>query len=88
MKTHQEKLYQKVMYPKLFGRDYKKNTYEPIEISSDNRSLRKQRELRTDKDTLDAANKYGRDRTKYKPGNQSGIQFSQKDTQTDELNEL
>lgn len=88
MKVHQEKLYQKVMYPKLFGHDYKKDTYGPIEVSNDNRSLRKQRELRTDKDTLDTANKYGRDRTKYKPGNQSGIQFSQKDTQTDELEDV
>lgn len=87
MKAHQERLYQKLMYPKLFGKEFKKDTYSPIELSNDKRSLRKQNTLDTDADVLDKANTYGRNRTKYKKGNQSGIQFSQKDTDS-ELNEL
>lgn len=83
MKVHQERLYQKIMYPALFGKQFKKDTYEPINVSNDNRSLRKQNQLKTDKDTLDKSNQYGADRTKYKKGNQSGIQFSQKDNDED-----
>lgn len=86
MMVHQERLYQKIMYPALFGVEYKSTDHVPINVSNDKRSLRKQNQLHTDKDVLDKANKYGKDRTLFKKGNQSGIRFTQKDN--DELDEL
>ena len=68
IKDHYSKLYQTIIYPAVYGKEYE----EPIQmdIFDDNGNLE------TDKDTIDKSNQYGRDRTKFQKGNTKGVRFA------------
>lgn len=65
MEKHYQNLYADIIFPAIFGRKYE----EPTQMSFDDT-------LSTDSDTLDKANKYGRERTQFKKGNEMGIRFA------------
>lgn len=77
IKDHYERSYTELIYPKLYGREYE----EPVQLGL------------FDKDELnnmdvDQANQYGSTRTRFKKGNQSGIQFTKNETPDDDQIEL
>lgn len=67
MEKHYPKMYADKIYPAIYGKEYE----EPVQIT-----LFDTDELDSTKDTIDVANKWRKDSTKFKPGNQSGIQFA------------
>lgn len=67
MEKHYQKLYADIIYPAVYGKPYE----EPVQLSIDDDDS-----LATDTDTIDTANIYGRDRTRFKTGNQQGVKFA------------
>lgn len=65
MEKHYQNLYADIIFPAIFGRKYE----EPTQMTFDDT-------LSTDSDTLDKANKYGRERTQFQRGNEKGIRFA------------
>ncbi len=96
MREHMSSLYQKVIYPAIFDREYippepddTENDFidtetniedEPEDSFDDN--------LDTDEDTIDTSNKWARTKNQFKKGNQSGIQFAspKKELDIDSIN--
>lgn len=78
MEKHYAKLYADVMFPAIFGRDYE----EPVQMSFDDMD---DDTLHTDKDTLDTANKYNQERTKFQHGNTQGIRFAPNNKNDDQI---
>lgn len=78
MESHYQKLYADIIYPAIYGKDYE----EPVELVIDEPD-----ELATDTDTevIDVANKYNKERTQFKQGNQAGIRFSKSDDVDNQL---
>ena len=72
-------MYVDAMYPKIFDMEYE----EPVQLSLDDME-----DIETDTDTIDAANEYGRTRTQFKKGNQSGVQFAPKPSQEENPDDL
>ena len=81
IRTHQERLYQNVIYPAIFDKEY----IPPEELESEvpEKDLLDADDyeddddiLISDEDTIDTSNKWARTKTQFKPGNQSGIQFA------------
>ena len=81
IRTHQERLYQNVIYPAIFDKEY----IPPEELESEvpEKDLLDANDyeddddiLISDEDTIDTSNKWARTKTQFKPGNQSGIQFA------------
>ena len=79
MEKHYQKLYADIMFPAIFGRDYE----EPVQLSIDD--IDSDNTLHTDSDTLDIANKYNQDRTRFQKGNTQGIRFAPKEENDDQL---
>lgn len=79
MEKHYQKLYADIIYPALFDRDYE----EPVQLSIDD--AEGDTNLHTDNDTLDKANKFNQDRTKFQKGNQQGVRFANDDTNDNQL---
>ena len=79
MEKHYKKLYADVMFPAIFGRDYE----EPVQLSIDD--IDSDDTLHTDSDTLDTANKYNQDRTRFQKDNQQGIRFASNSTNDDQM---
>ena len=77
MEQHYQKMYADIIYPAIYGKAYE----EPVQLSIDDED-----ELidDNDTDTLDAANKYNQERTKFQKGNEKGIRFAAKDPEPDE----
>jgi hypothetical protein len=73
MEKHYKKLYADIIYPAIFGTEYE----EPVQLSIDD--MDNDGTLTTDKDTLDRANIYNKERTKFQKGNTQGIRFAPKD---------
>ena len=67
METHYQRMYADKIYPAIYGKEYE----DPVQIT-----LFDTDELDTTSDTIDTANKWRRDSTRFKPGNQSGVQFA------------
>ena len=55
---------------------------QPVQLSLDDEESD---ELKTNKGTLDISNKYGRERTQFKPGNKQGIRFAPKQEPDNQL---
>ena len=70
MEKHYKKLYADVIFPAIFDRDYD----EPVQLSIDD--MDSDNTLRTDSDTIDVANKYNQERTKFQKGNTQGVRFA------------
>lgn len=79
MEKHYNKLYADVIYPAIFEKDYQ----EPVQLSIDD--IDGDNTLSTDSDTLDKANKYNQERTKFQKGNTQGIRFASNDVDDDQL---
>lgn len=69
MEKHYEKMYQTVIYPAVYGKDYEE---VQLDIFDDS-------EMPTDKQDLNTSNDYGRRRTQFAKGNATRFQPSSKD---------
>ena len=67
MEKHHERLYQKIIYPAIWKKEYE----EPEQLSL----FDDEDELATDTDTIDTSNVYARTKNQFKKGNTSGIRF-------------
>lgn len=74
MEKHYNKLYADIIYPAVYGRKYE----EPVQLTLDDTDT-----LATDTDTIDAANKYSKERTQFQKGNDQGVRFA-KNTEEDD----
>ncbi len=75
IKNHNEKLYADVIYPTLYGTEYKKDvqlSIDDIENQDD--------ELASDETDIDISNKEAEERGKFKRGNTSGYRFTSDDS--------
>ena len=72
MEKHYQKLYADIIYPAVFGRTYQ----EPVQLSFDDIDSNDELATDSDTDTLDKANKYNQDRTKFQKGNTKGVRFA------------
>lgn len=79
MEKHYQKLYADIIFPAIFDRDYE----EPVQLSLDD--VEGDDNISTDSDTLDKANKFNQDRTKFQKGNQQGIRFASNDENEDQM---
>lgn len=70
MKGHYERLYADIIYPAVYGEKFE----EPVQLTIDDTD-----ELDDGQETIDISNKEAANRGKFKPGNQSGIQFAPKE---------
>lgn len=84
MQKHYERLYADVMYPALYGKKYEK----PVQLSIDDIDTDDTLAGEEDTDTLDAANKYNQDRTKFQKGNTKGVRFAKEDKPNEDQIEL
>lgn len=74
MEKHYPKMYYDIMYPAIYGREYD----EPVQLSIGDTD-----ELVTDTETVDAANVYNKERTKFQKGNEQGIRFAKDPNKSD-----
>lgn len=70
MEKHYNRLYADIIYPSIYGKPYE----EPVQLSIDDMGA--DDELQTDTDTIDKANIYNQDRTRFQKGNTQGIRFA------------
>ena len=70
MQRHYPKMYADIIYPAIYGEEY----VEPVQTTFDDTD-----ELKDTSDVIDQANIERKDSTKFKPNNQSGVQFARKD---------
>ncbi len=70
MEKHYQRLYADIIYPAVYGKKYE----EPVQLDlfTDDDTLD------TEKDTIDASNKYAADKNKFKQGNTQGVRFAPK----------
>jgi hypothetical protein len=73
MEIHNERLYADIIYPAIYQSPFEDDVQ--LDIFSDND------DLATSEDDINAANQYARTKTQFKPGNQSGVQFTSPDKQ-------
>lgn len=73
MEVHNERLYADIIYPAIYQSPFEDDVQ--LDIFSDND------DLATSADDINAANQYARTKTQFKPGNQSGVQFTSPDKQ-------
>lgn len=78
MEKHYQKLYADIIYPAIFDKEYE----EPVQLSLDDTD---DNTLRTDSDTIDDANKYNQERTKFKKDNTQGIRFASDNKNDDQM---
>lgn len=76
IEDHYENAYAEIIYPQLYGREYDKD----VQLG-----LFDKDEL--DNQDTDTANEYGRTRTQFKRGNQSGVQFASEEPESTEDDE-
>lgn len=79
MEKHYQKLYADIIYPAIFDSEYE----EPVQLSFDDTDT--DTNLHTGNDTLDKANKFNQDRTKFQKGNQQGVRFASNDSNDDQM---
>ena len=80
MQTHYQKLYADIIYPAIYGKDYE----EPVQLSIDDMDNADELASETDVDTLDSANDYNKERTRFQKGNEQGVRFAPKPQEPDE----
>lgn len=76
MRVHYEKMYADKIYPAIYGKEYG----EPVQLS-----IIDDDELDSTSDTIDTANRWRRNSTRFKPGNQSGIQFARNNNNENQI---
>lgn len=76
MQQHYQKMYADIIYPAIYGKEYE----EPVQLS-----LIDTDDLQTDTEIINKSNQAAIDRTRFKPGNQSGIQFAPKNRANNQL---
>ena len=78
MKRHYKKAYVDVIYPALYGKEYEEPVQLGLNDAEDND------ELASDENTLDQANEYNKERTRFKKGNKQGIRFASNDEEDED----
>ena len=81
MEKHYKKLYADIMYPAIYGKKYE----EPVQLTIDDNDAENNLATETDTDTLDTANKYNQERTKFQKGNNKGVRFSPEEDEDSQL---
>lgn len=82
MQDRQERLYQTIIFPALYGKKYSDEIQQQLFNPDTGNAARDY--LNHDEDTVKAANAYGRDRTKFKKGNTTGVRFAKADNNNDQ----
>jgi hypothetical protein len=72
MQAHYDRLYADIIYPAVYGKEYE----DDVQLSIDDMDNTDELSTDSDTDTLDVANAYNKDRTKFKVGNDKGIRFA------------
>ena len=80
MQVHYQKLYADIIHPAVYGTDYE----EPVQLSIDDMENPDTLAGEESTDTLDSANEYNKERTKFQKGNDQGIRFAEKPQEKDE----
>lgn len=80
MKVHYQKLYADIIHPAVYGTEYE----EPVQLSIDDMENTDTLAGEESTDTLDSANEYNKERTKFQKGNDQGIRFAEKPQEKDE----
>lgn len=81
MEKHYNKLYADVMYPVIYGKKYT----DAVQMSmTDTDST----DLQTDTDTIDTANTYNQQRTRFQKGNTQGVRFAKEDDVPDDKDQM
>lgn len=81
MEKHYKKLYADIMYPAIYGKKYE----EPVQLTIDDTDSTDKLATETDTDTLDTANKYNQERTKFQKGNDKGVRFAPEEDEDSQL---
>ena len=81
MEKHYEKAYADIIYPAVYGKPYEADVQLGMDDTDDLATD-------TDSDTLDKSNEYGRTRTQFKKGNDSGVRFSSKEVEDEDQQAL
>lgn len=76
MRVHYQRMYADKIYPAIYGKEYE----EPVQLSIIDND-----ELDSTSDTIDTANRWRRDSTRFRPGNQSGIQFARNNNNENQI---
>ena len=85
MENHYQKLYADIIFPAVFGRSYE----EPVQLNIDDKEDRDDTlATEDDTDTIDTANQYNQDRTRFQKGNKQGVRFASEDDYEDEQIEM
>ena len=84
MKMHYQKLYADIIHPAVYGSKYE----EPVQLSIDDMDNDDMLASEEDNDTLDTANDYNRERTKFQKGNDQGVRFASKDVPEEDEDQL
>lgn len=80
MEKHYNRLYADIIYPAIYGKDYE----EPVQLSIDDMDANDTLSTDTDTDTLDKANEYNKERTRFQKGNTQGVRFAPNPPKPDE----
>lgn len=83
MSQHYQTQYADIIYPAIYEKDYDELYQQSLDILDKNDL---DSDENGDKDVIDTANKWAREKDKFKPGTQQGWQFTKNtDTQDDQL---
>ena len=77
MKIHYQKLYADIIHPAVYGSKYE----EPVQLSIDDMDNDNNLSSEEDTETIDTANEYNKQRTRFQKGNDKGIRFASKPDQ-------
>ena len=80
MQLHYQKLYADIIHPAVYGTKYE----EPVQLSIDDMENNNELAGEDSTDTLDSANDYNKERTRFQKGNEQGIRFADKPHDKDE----
>ena len=84
MQTHYQKLYADIIHPAVYGSEYE----EPVQLSIDDMDNEDNLASEEDSETLDTANVYNRERTKFQKGNDKGVRFAPKEDNYEDEDQL
>lgn len=80
MEKHYLRLYQKILYPAIWQKEYE----EPVQLTIDD--IEDNNEMDTSTDIIDKSNEYARTKQQFKKGNKEGVRFAS--NKSDDENQL
>lgn len=83
MKDNQERLYQSIIFPSIYGVKYSDEIQDQLFNPDTGNKARNY--LSRSRSILDKANKFGKDKNKFKQGNKQGMRFTKDDNSEDQV---